>query len=241
MQNYNEKIVGSNEGTSNAGLNSFFQRTYSFMMLAVAVSGVVAWMMSTVFEQQYVNMMTSMGSLTWIILMIAQFGIVFLIGRNSIKNPGAAFGGLMAFAIVEGFVLGSIFLIFDLGTIASAFAVAAVDFAAMALFGFFSKKNMAGMAPILFGATIALIISSVVNIFLHSSGMQWLISIAAIVIFSIWTMFDNNQLKNTYYQMESAGITDYNGIAVNGALNLYMDFINIFINLVYIFGGSSRN
>lgn len=241
MQNYsNNNIVGSNE-RANEGLSSFFQRVYGYMALAVAVTALTSYALSTIFLKQYINLLNSMGSLSWIIILVLQVAIVFVMGRQTFKNPGLAFGLMMLFAITEGIVLGSIFLMYTATSIASAFVITAVDFAAMALWGFFSKKSMAGWGPILFGATIALIVAGIINFFINSSALSFIYSIAAILIFSAWTAYDNNRLKAQYYQFEQNGITDLNGLALNGALSLYMDFINLFVNILRFVGVSRNN
>jgi FtsH-binding integral membrane protein len=237
MQNYSEnKILNTEVNESENSLSRFFQKTYALMAIALLVTAGTAYLLSHVFLTQYVNFMNSFNTIGWIALIGLQLLVVFLIGRQSFKNPAMAFALLLIFGVVEGIVFGGLFLSFTSASIASTFVITAADFGAMALYGVFSKKNMSKMGPILFGAVIALIVASLINIFLHSSMLMWITSIIAIVVFSLYTMYDNNQLKRQFYQLQSSGVEDSTGLAVNGALRLYLDFINIFVNLLQIFG-----
>ncbi|WP_257614838.1 Bax inhibitor-1/YccA family protein, partial [Oenococcus oeni] len=144
MQNYSDNriIKDVTDSTNESGLAAFFQRTYAYMGAALLITFGLAYALAYPFYAEFVRFYASNGALTWIVLAIAQLAVVFLIGRNALKNPALAFGGLLAFAVVEGIFFGAIFAMYDLQSIVSAFLMAAVDFGAMALYGFFTKKNL---------------------------------------------------------------------------------------------------
>ncbi|MFT8325005.1 Bax inhibitor-1 family protein [Oenococcus sicerae] len=240
MQNFSDNRVLKDvtDSTNESGLAAFFQRTYAYMGAALLITFGLAYALAYPFYTQFSQFYASHGMITWIVLAIAQLAVVFLIGRNALKNPTLALGGLLAFAVVEGIFFGALFAMYSVTSIVSAFLMAAVDFAAMSLYGFFTKKSLAGLAPILFGGMIAVIVGLILSIFVP--GFNLIISILAVVVFSVYTAYDNNRLKQMYFQLKSQGNDTTNGLAISGALSLYLDFVNIFIYLLRIFG-NQRN
>ncbi|PDH79193.1 hypothetical protein AO499_06570 [Oenococcus oeni] len=240
MQNYSDNriIKDVTDSTNESGLAAFFQRTYAYMGAALLITFGLAYALAYPFYAEFVRFYASNGALTWTVLAIAQLAVVFLIGRNALKNPALAFGGLLAFAVVEGIFFGAIFAMYDLQSIVSAFLMAAVDFGAMALYGFFTKKNLSRLAPILFGAMIALMVGLVVSIFVP--GFSFIMSVLGVLVFSVYAAYDNNRLKQMYFELQGQGNRTINGLAISGALSLYLDFVNLFLYLLRIFG-NQRN
>ena len=175
---------------------------------------------------------------------LALFGIQILImtmiGRATFKNPARAFGLLMAFAVIEGLTLGLLLAVYTGTSVMMAFASAASVFGGMALYGVFTHRDLTGMGSILFGMLIGLIVASVINLFFYNGIVSLLIAGVTVVIFALYTAYDNQNLKVMYSQY--AGQVDTTGLAVNGALRLYLDFINLFFAFIQIFGiGNSRD
>lgn len=142
------------------------------------------------------------------------------------------------FSALMGASMSSIFIIYTMGSIVATFFITAGMFGAMSVYGYFTKSDLAKMGSILFMALIGLLIAIVVNIFLHSSALDWIISIAGVLIFTGLTAYDTQQIKKIASANLAPQLTDK--LATMGALNLYLDFINLFLYLLR-FLGDSRN
>lgn len=223
----------------NAGLVSFFQKTYLYMALALVVTALTSWVMATFFTEATIRILGSFGIFGAIALFALQMVLVVVIQRSSTNNPARAFGLLLAFSVLNGVTLSSIFLFFTTASLVTTFLSAAAMFAGMAAYGLITKRDLSGMAPILFGVLIGFIVAALANLFLHSGTLQFILSFVGVILFSAYTAYDNNRLKNIYFQLEGR-VNDMTGIAVSGALSLYLDFINLFTSLLQ-FTGSSRN
>ncbi|GEB40117.1 membrane protein [Leuconostoc lactis] len=222
-----------------AGMRAFFKQTYSFMGIAVLVTAFTGFIVQKFFLAQVYALIA--GNL---IGTLALFGIQILImtmiGRATFKNPARAFGLLMAFAVIEGLTLGLLLAVYTGASVMMAFASAASVFGGMALYGVFTKRDLTGMGSILFGMLIGLIIASLINLLFYNGIVSLLISGVTVIIFALYTAYDNQNLKVMYGQY--AGQVDTTGLAVNGALRLYLDFINLFFAFIQIFGiGNSRD
>jgi FtsH-binding integral membrane protein len=171
------------------------------------------------------------GVLKWIVIfapLAAIFGVSYVLGNNPSK--GVAQLCLHGFAALMGLSFAMIFAVFTMGSIVSAFMGAAVLFAVMSGYGYFTKQNLDSMGKFMFVGLIAIIIASIVNIFIGSTVMQMVISALAIVIFLGLTAYDTQKIR----EMVSVDTSD--AVEVSGALTLYMDFINLFLNLLQLFG-----
>lgn len=173
---------------------------------------------------------------TWL-LVIAEFGIVIGVsaGINKLSSATAALL-FYVFAVVNGLMLSGIFVTFSGVSIAKTFFITAGTFAAMSVYGYSTNRDLTKIGSILFMALIGLIIVSLVNIFIASSGLDWIISIAGVLIFVGLTAWDTQQIKKMAQQMPAAGV---GRLATLGALSLYLDFINLFLYLLRFFGSSN--
>ncbi|XIF20344.1 MAG: Bax inhibitor-1/YccA family protein [Acetilactobacillus jinshanensis] len=205
---------------------------YGWMALSVLVSAIVAYYAGKVLYFQIT------GGFSWVLL-IAWFILPFILGRTAMRNAVVGFVELMVYAGLTGLMFSNIFMVYTGTTITSAFVSSASVFVAMSAVGLFTKKSLAKLGTQLFGAMIGLIVAMIVNIFLKSSMIALFLSFAAVVIFSLLTMFDAHQMKAMYNNFHDQ--ISINGLAINGALALYLDFINIFISLLEIFGGFGNN
>jgi FtsH-binding integral membrane protein len=240
MDNYNSEPRVVN--TDARALNAHFRKIYLYMALALLVTAVTAFVGATMFAQQVVVIFSS--GISQLILMGVLFGFVWMFSRRVYENPGQAFGMLMGYAVLNGVVFAVYGIMYDFSLIASAFFTTAFLFAGMAFYGFTTKKSMASMGSILFGAVIALIIGSVINLFFFNSVVYLAISVIGVVVFALLTAYDMNRLKAEYMQYGGQGnATLEQGLAVSGALSLYMDFINLFLYILRLFTafGSSND
>lgn len=233
--NFDPSIMRKDVTNTDEGLNAFFKKVYSYMAIAVLVTAVTGFIVQRFFAYQMAMLFSNMFG--FIIFIGIELLLVTLVGRRSFTNPASAFGMLMVYAVAQGLFLGVLLAIYTPASVFGAFLASAGIFGTMALLGFFSKKSLAGKEPIIIGSVVGLIIASLVAMVLHSSFLSLVISVIAVLLFAGITFYDNNRLKSMYYQValgQSEEMTT--GLAVSGALTLYLDFINIFFNLIRIMG-----
>jgi FtsH-binding integral membrane protein len=171
------------------------------------------------------------GVMKWIVIfapLAAIFGVSYVLGNDPSK--GVAQLCLHGFAALMGLSFATIFAVFTMGSIVSAFMGAAILFAVMSGYGYFTKQSLDSLGKFMFVGLIAIIIASIVNIFIGSTVMQMVISALAIIIFLGLTAYDTQKIR------EELSVQASDVAEVRGALTLYMDFINLFINLLQIFG-----
>ncbi len=207
------------------------KRVYFKMTLGLLVTAFISLWCSD--SQAYWSFMYSNSWAMWGLL-IAEIGLVIAITAAIKRLSSAAASGLFyLFAVVNGLALAPIFQIYTGSTIATTFFVTAGTFAAMSIYGYFTSNDLSKFGSILFMALIGLVIASLVNLFLHSETMMWIITYAGVLIFVGLTAWDTQQIKNMAMQMDGASTGK---LATIGALNLYLDFINLFLYLLRIFG-----
>jgi FtsH-binding integral membrane protein len=202
-------------------------RVYNYMFLAVITSMVTAFAVST-----SAGLMAFLftGALKWLVIfapLIAVFAIAFLQDRMSLGQLRLT---LFGFAGLMGVSMATVFVVFTMGSIVSAFMGAAVLFGTMSFYGYFTKRNLDSVGRFMFVGLIAIIIASVVNIFIGSSVMQMVVSAIAIIVFLGLTAYDTQKIR------EQVSYSNDGRAEVMGALSLYMDFINLFIHLLQLFG-----
>lgn len=220
--------TGSMSYRSASEINSAMGRVYGHMSLAVIVSMIVSYFVGTSPE---LLAFFFTGVMKWIVIfapLAAIFGVAMVLGNNPSK--GLAQLCLHGFAALMGLSFATIFAVFNMGSIVSAFMGAAILFGVMSAYGYFTKKDLSGLGSLLFVGLIAIIIASIVNIFIGSTIMQMVISALAIIIFLGLTAYDTQQIR------EELSVEATPAAEVRGALTLYMDFINLFINLLQLFG-----
>jgi FtsH-binding integral membrane protein len=209
-------------------INSAMGRVYGHMSLAVIVSMLVSYFVGT--SPELLQFFFT-GVLKWIVIfapLAAIFGIGYVLGNNPTK--GVAQLCLHGFASLMGLSFATIFAVFTMGSIVSAFMGAAILFGTMSFYGYFTKRSLESLGQFMFIGLIAIVIASIVNIFIGSSVMAMVISALAIIIFLGLTAYDTQQIR------EELSVDTSPAAEVRGALTLYMDFINLFINLLQLFG-----
>ena len=210
-------------------VNSAMGRVYAHMSLAVIVSMLVSYFVGT--SPELLQFFFT-GVLKWIVIfapLAAIFGVSYVLGTNPTKEVAQLC--LHGFAALMGLSFAVIFAIFTMGSIVSAFMGAAILFAVMSGYGYFTKRSLDSMGKFMIVGLIAIIIASIVNIFIGSTVMQMVISALAIIIFLGLTAYDTQQIR------EMVSVDTSPAVEVSGALTLYMDFINLFLNLLQLFGG----
>lgn len=223
-------------GNSNAGLNSFFTKMYGYMSAAVAVSALTAFFGS--FSPTVIRFMSNPVAL------FAVFGVQLVLAYSmsslkSQRSPLISALGLFVFAGLEGLLFSGIFIVYTAQNITSAFVSAFVMFAVLSFMGSTTKKDLSGIGRQARAALIAFIIVSLINLFLQSPMITYVFSFIGLVIFAGLTAWDTQRLRQMYLQMGSQ--VNVNNLALMGALQLYLDFINIFIFLLNIFTGAGGN
>ncbi len=227
--------------TYDAGLRSYMLTIYNYMASALALTGITALFAAN--SPALLQMMFSVNAagqaglsgLGWIV-MLAPLGLVLLLSfRLQSMSLPAVQATYWAYAVLLGLSLSSIFLAYTGASIARAFFTTAGTFGAMSLYGYSTKRDLTGMGSFLIMGLFGLIIASIVNMFLASSGLNFALSVIGVLIFVGLTAYDTQKLKNMYSQVSGSGDMAKK-FAIMGALNLYMDFINIFLYLLRFMG-----
>jgi hypothetical protein len=211
------------------------RKVYLWMTLALVITGLWSYFVATspsMFMLLYSNQAILWG------LLIAEFALVFgitaAINKLSLTTATLLF---VLYSVINGATLSSIFLVYTTSSIASVFFITAGTFAAMALFGYTTKKDLTALGPILLMGLLGIIIASVVNMFVHSSGLNLIVSYLGVLIFVGLTAYDSQKIKQMMLQAPDAG-EGMQKLALLGALSLYLDFINLFLYLLRIIGSN---
>ncbi len=213
------------------GLRQYMLRVYNYMASGLALTGIVAFVVA----QNEALLQVIYGTpLKWVVF-LAPIGLVLLLGarinRMSVTAVQAIF---WIFATLMGISLASIFLVYEMPSIARVFFITAGAFGAMSLYGYTTKRDLTGWGSFLFMGLIGIIIASVVNIFMVSSALHFAISVIGVLVFTGLTAYDTQKIKEMYAESDSTAIASKKSIM--GALRLYLDFINLFIMLLHLFG-----
>ena len=168
-------------------------------------------------------------------MFLAPLGMVFYLSARIHKMSfSGAQTAFWVFAALMGASLSSIFLVYAHGSIANVFFISAAAFGALSLWGYTTKKDLSGWGSFLFMGLIGIIIAAVVNLFIGSSALQFAISVIGVLVFAGLTAYDTQQIKEMYFEGDSTAVAGRK--AIMGALRLYLDFINLFIMLLSLFG-----
>ena len=207
--------------TSDAGLSRFFGKIYGLVGMGVGLSAVISYLMLFPLSHLFVNILMNY-SWVYMAALFLEFGLVFLASGAARRNTPAALPLFLVYSALNGFTLSFIIVQYT----------QAIVFFIMALIGVSIKRDLSGMAKFLMAALIGIIVASLINIFFASSMMSFVISIVSILIFSGLIAYDNQMIKKVYYGTNGQ-VTD--GWAVSMALSLYLDFINLFLNILRLF------
>jgi FtsH-binding integral membrane protein len=213
------------------GLRSYMLSVYNYMGLGLAITGLVAFMVAST-PALYQPIFGT--PLKWVV-MLAPLGFVFFLGAKiQTMSVSAAQLTFWAFAAAMGLSLASIFLVFTGESIARVFFITAGTFGAMSLYGYTTKRDLSGWGSFLFMGLIGIIIAMVVNLFLASSALHFAISVIGVLVFTGLTAYDTQRIKEMYYEVDASDVVARK--AIMGALSLYLNFINLFVMLLHLFG-----
>jgi FtsH-binding integral membrane protein len=213
-----------------AGLRVYMQRVYSYMAGGLALTGVVAYVAA--FSGFYQAVAAT--PLIWIV-MLAPLGFVLVLSFGIQRiSAGTAAALFWIYAALMGLSLGSIFLVFTGVSIARVFFITAATFGAMSLYGYTTRSDLSGFGSFLLMGIIGIVIASIVNIFVGSSVLQFAISVIGVIVFVGLTAYDTQRIREMYLESDTDEVEGKK--AILGALALYLDFINLFMMLLQLFG-----
>ena len=210
-------------------VNDAMLRVYNYMFLAIVVSGLVSYFVG---NSPDLLQFFFTGWIKWVVMfapLVAVIGIGFALAANPPKELALLMLG--GFSAMMGLSFAVIFAVFTMGSIVMAFMGAAVLFGTMSLYGYFTRRDLTSIGQFMFIGLIAIVIASIINIFIGSSVMTMVISAIAVIVFTGLTAYDTQKIREMVSE-ETSG-----SIEVMGALTLYLDFINIFLSLLQLFGG----
>jgi FtsH-binding integral membrane protein len=236
MSNYDRDVYSRQDAAAldyDEGLRSYMSRVYNYMALGVALTGVVSY-----FAAQSEALMTLIFTtpLQWVVF-LGPLGLVFFLSaRINSLSSGTAQLLFWVYAASVGLMVSSIFLMYTGVSIARVFLITTIMFGSLSLYGYTTKKALSGMGSFLFMGLIGLIVAMVVNIFLQSAAMEFAISVIGVLIFAGLTAYDTQKIKETYFAVSGDGETMAKA-SIMGALRLYLDFLNMFLFMLRLFGG----
>lgn len=225
----NENIIYTE---TDAGLNQFFAKIYSLVGMGIGLSAFVSYLMLFPFRENLISII-SQHPFVYYGAIALELILVFIASSAAQRNTPMALPLFLIYSALNGFTLSFIIAAYTGTTVLEAFVSSAAVFFAMAVIGARIKKDLSGLRKAMMAALIGIIIASVVNIFMASGAMSFIISIISVLIFSALIASDNQMIKRVY-QANNGQVGD--GWAVAMALSLYLDFINLFISLLRIFG-----
>lgn len=236
----NQTFIGTTDVSS---VRTFLASVFSYMALALTLSGVLAWwfghspeLMAHLYTIDIAAGTAKLNILGWVV-MLAPLGLVFAMGGLVNRLSGQALLLLfIAYSAINGISLSFIFLSYTETAIARVFFMAAGLFGIMAFAGYTTKTDLTKLGSILMIGLIAIIVASLINMFIGSSTMDYIISIVGVIIFTGLTAYDMQKLKRIGEQI-ATGTEAAQKMALMGALTLYLDFINLFLMLLRLFGG----
>ena len=228
------------------GLRAYMLRVYNYMAGGIALTGLVAYLTFSAAVVEQVGARRGLGlsefgqliynsPLKWVIMLAPLAFVFFLSWRIYKMSVGTAQLAFWAFAAVMGLSLSSIFMVFTGQSIAQVFFVTAAGFGALSLYGYTTKKDLSGWGSFLIMGVFGIIFAALLNLFIQSSALQFAINVIGVLVFAGLTAYDTQRIKDGYYQVMGDSVAMTKG-AIMGALNLYLDFINMFVMLLSLFG-----
>lgn len=213
------------------GLRQYMLRVYNFMCLGLGLTGVVAFTAST----NTALISSIYGTpLQWVVMLAPLGLVIFLSARIQAMKASTAQAVFWLYAGLMGLSLSYIFLAYTGESVARVFFITAGTFAGMSLYGYTTKRDLSGARSFLIMGLIGVIIASVVNMFLESSALQFVISVVGVLVFVGLTAYDTQKIKSMYGAADTGEVREKK--AIMGALTLYLDFINLFVMLLHLFG-----
>ncbi len=251
---YGRPLTGAEAAVVDQGLRAYMLRIYNYMVLGLAITGFAAlgiYMLSVTTDPALAVakvrniMLTNVGyalfvsPLKWAVILAPLALVFFLSFRIQNMRPATAQITFWIYAALVGVSLSSIFLIYTHSSITRVFFVTAATFGALSLWGYTTQRDISGWGSFLFMGLIGIIIASLVNIFVASTMLQWIVSVVGVLVFAGLTAYDTQRLKNEYvYGAMEGEVLERS--AIMGALSLYLDFLNLFTMLLSLMGSKDE-
>ncbi|MBX9481434.1 Bax inhibitor-1/YccA family protein [Yersinia enterocolitica] len=225
---------GSIVERANSGIQAYMAQVYGWMTCGLLLTAVVAWYAAN--TPAVMNFIFS-SQITFFGLIIVQLGLVFVISGMVNRLSGSMATSLfMLYSALTGLTLSSILIMYTGASIASTFIICAGMFGAMSVYGYTTKRDLSGIGSMLFMGLIGIVLASIVNIWLKSPALMWAVTYIGVLVFVGLTAYDTQKLKNMGAQLDSNDRDNFRKYSIVGALTLYLDFINLFLMLLRIFG-----
>jgi len=231
--------------TIDEGLRAYMLRVYNYMAGGILLTGVVAYLTYAEAVAQRADtgapILTAFGQLVygsplrWVVMLAPLVSVFFLSVRINKMSVGAAQFCFWLFSAVMGLSLSSIFLIYTGESITRIFFVTAAAFAALSLYGYTTKRDLSAWGTFLLMGVVGIILALLINLWLRSSALQFALSVIGVLVFAGLTAYDTQRIKSVYYEVLN-DMTATSKAAIMGALSLYLDFINMFIMMLSLFG-----
>lgn len=216
-------------------INQFYAKIYGLVGMGIGLSAFVSFLMLYVFRDNMIAIMSG-HSVIYYGAIFLELALVFMASSAARKNTPAALPLFLTYSALNGFTLSFIIAAYTGTTVIQAFLSSAVVFFVMALIGFTTKKDLSGFSKAIMAAMIGIVVASLINLFIGNGFISYVISILSVLLFSGLIAYDNQMIKRVY---ESTGGNVQDGWAISMALSLYLDFINLFISLLRLFGNNS--
>lgn len=240
LQKLQQEVLNEKESSrweSSTTLPVLMRKVYTWMTLALVITGITAWVVAhspAILQMIMTNKILFLGLLFGELILV--WSVSAAINRLSLTTATLLF---VLYSVLNGVTMSFIFLAYTYESVTNVFLITAGTFAAMAFFGYFTKTDLSSIGRILFMALIGLIIATIVNVFVKSSGFGMILNYLGVLIFVGLTAWDTQKIKQMLSMAEDTGETAQK-VALMGALSLYLDFINLFIHLLRIMG-NNRN
>lgn len=219
---------------TDALFSTLLQQVYAWMAGGLALTGLIAWWVS---QSEAMVRLVFGNQAVFFGLIILELGLVFGLSWGLTRmSASLATGAFLLYAAVNGITMAAIFLVYTGESIGSTFLVTGGTFAAMSMYGYTTKRDLSSWGNLLFMGLIGLIIASVVNIFLQSDALGWVVTYAGVLIFVGLTAYDTQKIKELSARIDARDTETFQKAAIMGALRLYLDFINLFLYLLRILG-----
>lgn len=219
---------GVNDALIAESRRAFMSRVYGWMFAGLSVTGMVA-----LFTAASPQLVMQIAQFRWL-LFFAQLGLVFALSGMASRLSGAVAGALfLGYSVLTGLTFSVLFYVYTSGSIANAFLMSAGTFGAMSAFATFTKKDLSGWSTFLFMGLIGIVVASIVQVFVQSPMLNFVLGCAGVLVFAGLTAYDTQKLREMHAE---SGYSSAATLSIVGALTLYLDFINLFISMLRLFG-----
>ncbi|MEN8721438.1 MAG: Bax inhibitor-1/YccA family protein [Alphaproteobacteria bacterium] len=223
--------IAAQTGEMDEGLRAYMLSVYNYMTIGLALTGLFAFGVSR--SPELMNLIYT-TPLQWVLIFGTLGMVFFFAAKVHTLKPATAQAIFWAYAALNGVTLSAIFVIYTGESLTQVFLISAAMFGSLSLFGYTTKRDLSGMGKFLFMGLIGLVVASIANLFIGSSVLQFAVSVIGVLVFAGLTVYDTQKIKSEYWYHANA--EDAQRGAIRGALHLYLDFINLFLMMLRLFG-----